>query len=133
VTAPVRARFADFEVLLVTVLQDLAGGEDHCDTETPTDLIDRLPFIRARKIDGFRDRLTDQPIADVDCFAPDRSARALADEVFERLMRQVPPHPAIDSVVCSEAPRELPWGDGRIRRWTASYGFSLRRTRIPLL
>lgn len=125
------AVFADIEVLLVVLLQDLAGGEDHCDTETPENLIDVLPFIRARKVGGDRDPVFDRPIVEIDVFGPSRAAaQPLAEQVFEFLMgRQPSPSTAIDSTVCGESPRELPWGDGRIRRWSASYAFDLRRTK----
>lgn len=127
-----RGVFADPEVLVVVgLLQDLVGGDDHADAETPDDLIDRLPFIRARKIDGTRDAIYDRPVLEVDVFDKSRAlAQPLSEVVFERLMRRPPAHPAIDAVYCTPSPRELPWGDGRIRRWSATYGFSLRRTRL---
>lgn len=130
-----RGVFADPEILIVVgLLQDLVGGAEHADSETPEDLIDRLPFIRARKIDGDRDAIYDRPVLEVDAFGISRQvAQPLSELVFERLMRRPPAHPAIDAVYCSPSPRQLPWGDGRIRRWSATYGFSLRRTRMPVL
>lgn len=126
-------RFADIEVLLVLLLQGMAGGAEHCDTETPENLFDVLPFIRARKVGGDRDRLLDRPVVEIDAFGPSRAVVVpLADAVFELLMGKPSPSPAIDSTVCGEGPRELPWGDGRIRRWSATYAFDLRRTRLAL-
>jgi hypothetical protein len=134
VTAPVERVFADVDILLAVLLEDLVGGPEHTDSETPLDLLDRLPFIRARKVDGDRDAVYDRPIVEIDVFGPLRSvAQPIAELVFERLMRKPPPHPAIDLVVCGESPRQLPWGDGRIRRWSATYGLDLRRTKMPLL
>lgn len=133
-TTPVQARFADIDVLLVLLLQDLAGGEDHCDTETPDDLLERLPFLRCRKVDGDRDRLFDRPIVEIDVFGLTRAvAQPLSEVVFEFLLRVPSPSQAIDRTYCNPSPRELPWGDGRIRRWSATYAFDLRRTKIPLL
>jgi hypothetical protein len=130
-TAPV---FPDIEVLISLVLQDLAGGPEHADSETPDDLLDRLPFIRSLKVDGDRSRISDRPVLEVDVFGPSRAvAQPLSERVYERLMRVPAPHPAIDTVITVNAPRELPWGDNRIRRWSATYAFSLRRTRIQLL
>lgn len=128
---PVVARFANINHLLVLLLQDLAGGEGHCGSETPTDLIQHLPFIRTRKVDGDRDRLSDRPIVEVDVFGLTEDATSrLADDVFELLMRVPSPHPAIDYTYCSPAPRELPWADERIRRFSATYAFDLRRTKL---
>lgn len=134
-TAPAEAVFPDIEVVVVLLLQDLVGGADHCDTETPSDLLDKLPFIRVRKVDGFRGKLADQPVCEIDTFALKRAvAQPLSEQVYERLMgRPRSPSPAIDTTFCNESPRELPWGDERIRRWSATYGFSLRRSRLLFL
>lgn len=130
-TQPVAARFANINHLLAFLLQNLAGGEDHCDSETPADLLQRLPFIRARKVDGDRDRLFDRPIVEIDVFdLTEAGSSRLADDVFEYLMRVPSPHPAIDATYCSPSPRELPWADERIRRFSATYAFDLRRTKL---
>lgn len=130
-TQPAVARFANINHLLVYLLEDLAGGEEHCDSETPADLYDRLPFIRVRKVDGDRDRLFDRPIVEIDAFAlTELQGQQLGDEIFEYLMRVPSPHPAIDATFCSPSPRELPWADERIRRFSATYAFDLRRTKL---
>lgn len=129
-TSPTQARFADVDVLLVLLLQDLAGGADFCDTETPDNLHELPRFIRCRKVDGDRDHLFDRAIAEVDCFGPTRAvAQPLSEDVFEYLMRKPSPSPAIDRTYCSPSPRELPWPGGRMRLWSATYAFDLRRTK----
>lgn len=123
--------FADIDKLLVALLEDLAGGAGHCGNETPADLQDRMPFIRPRKVDGSRDQIFDRPVVELHVFADLRSvAVPLADQVFELLMSRPAPHPAIDAVACAPAPREIPWGDGKIRCVSANYAFELRRTKL---
>lgn len=127
----VRGRFPDIEVVLVLLLQDLAGGEQFCDTETPADLEQLPQFIRVQKSDGDRDVNYDRPIVEIDCFGPSRAvAQPLSEDVFERLMSRPSPSPVIDMTYCSPAPRMLPWPGDRVRRWSATYAFDLRRTRI---
>lgn len=130
-TAPVTPRFANIQHLLAFLTQDMFGGPEHTDSETPDDFTDRLPFARFMRVDGSRSALFDYPVVEVDVFSlTEAEGEPLAADLCDFLLRKPPPHPAIDLAFCDPAPRELPWGDGSIRRWNATYAFELRRTRL---
>lgn len=132
-TAPVW-RFPDLEDFLVVLLEDLAGGEQHTGTETPSNLADVLPFIRVIRPPGggFSDQLNDYGVVDIDVFHRTYrlGAKPLAEDVRQilttrkhRIVGQV-----IDRIECTAAPAELPWAPG-IRRVGATYRTVARRYR----
>jgi hypothetical protein len=126
VTTPI-LRFPDVQRLLV---DDLVAAElaEHAGVETPADFTGKLPFIRVLRIGGGSDRLNDSAAVDVDVFHTTYSAgELLAEQIRQYLCGPPPPIPLLDRCVCELAPRELPWGDGTVRRWHTSYQIVARR------
>lgn len=120
------APFCDIE----TAVMQTVNGLGTADTATPPDLSAHLPFIRVNRIGGPDTRFIDTARVDIDCFAADRpTAYALAESVRQRMLNV--PHVVaagrIDSVVTDSGPREIPWGDPALRRFTASYTVTSRR------
>lgn len=123
-------RFPDVQRLLVAELEALAG-DGRTGIETPGDLADRLPFVRVLRVGGFSDRLNDRASVDVDVFAATYTAgELLAEQVRQHLVGPPPPVGALDRVDVEVAPRELPWGDGTVRRWNATYTVIARRRTV---
>lgn len=121
------SRFPDVQRVLVTDLEAIAGV-DHTGTETPADLLGALPFIRVLRSGGASDRLNDFASVDIDVFAATYvQAERLAEEVRQRIVGPPPPVAVLDRVRCEAGPRELPWGDGQIRRFGATYQVTARR------
>lgn len=124
----VSRRFPDVTRLLVTELEVWVAGTANTGPETPADLQARLPFIRAYRIGGGRDRISDFPTVTVDVFAASyTAAEALAEDVAQWLCGPPPPIAALDRVDPDVAPRMLPWGDERIFRFQAQYTLVTRR------
>lgn len=124
----VSRRFPDVTRLLVTELEVWVADAAHTGPETPADLQEKLPFIRAYRIGGGRDRLSDFPTVTVDVFASSYSeAEALAEDVSQWLCGPPPPIALLDRVDPDVAPRLLPWGDERIFRFQAQYTVVTRR------
>ncbi len=120
-------RFPDVQRVLVADLETLAGA-GHTGVQTPEDFAGLLPFIRVLRAGGGSDRLNDYPSIDVDCFAGTyAAAELLAEQVRQRLVGPPPAQPLFDSAYCQVGPRELPWGDGEIRRFAATYTVTTRR------
>lgn len=120
-------RFPDVQRVLVADLEAVAGV-DHTGIETPEDLAAALPFIRIRRSGGGSDRLNDFATVDVDCFATTYTeAEQLAERVRQRVVGPPPPIAVLDRATCEVGPRELPWGDGQIRRFAATYQIAARR------
>lgn len=120
-------RFPDVQKLLVADLETLAGA-GHTGIETPVNLGDVLPFVRVRRIGGPSDRLNDYATVDVDVYeALYGDGELLAEQVRQYLCGPPPPIAALDRVDCETGPRELPWGDGNVRRWGATYHVVARR------
>lgn len=124
-------RFPDVEDALVVLLEPLAGGPAHTGTETPTNLQDVLPFIRAvRRPGGFSDHVNDFATVDLDVFHSTyrTGAKPLAERVRQFLTSQK--HSiggvVIDRIECPSGPGELPWAPG-IRRMGATYTVVSRR------
>ena len=120
------AAFPDIELAVMQTVTDLGTTG----TATPPTLSASLPFIRVNRIGGPDSRFIDTARVDVDCFAADRpTSYALAESVRQRLLNI--PHVVaagrIDSVVTNSGPREIPWGDPALRRFTASYSITARR------
>jgi hypothetical protein len=124
----VSRRFPDVTRLLVTELEVWVPDGTHTGPETPDDLQVRLPFIRAYRIGGGRDRLSDFPTVAVDVFDGSYTgAEALAEDVAQWLCGPPPPLAVLDRVEPDVAPRRLPWGDDRIFRFQAQYTLVTRR------
>lgn len=135
VTAPlIGRRFPDVTRLLVTALEVWVDGDPtRTGPETPDDLQTRLPFIRAYRAGGGRDRLNDAPTVAIDVFAGSYSqAESLAEDIAQWLCGPPPPLAELDRVECDVAPRQLPWGDERIFRFQAQYTAVTRRRRRPV-
>lgn len=121
-------RFPDVQRLLAAALVPFAGADNRTGIETPADLEGRLPFVRVRRVGGPSDRLNDYARIEVDVFASTYSiAENLAEDIRQWLCGPPPPLPALDRAVCDLGPRELPWGDGTVRRWGAEYELVARR------
>lgn len=132
-TAPlIGRRFPDVNRLLAEALEVWVDGDTaRTGPEAPDDLQDRLPFIRARRVGGGRDRLNDTPTVAVDVFAGSYSqAESLAERIAQWLCGPPPPIAVFDRVEPDVAPRELPWGDERIYRFQAQYTVVTRRVRL---
>jgi hypothetical protein len=126
VTVPFR-RFPDVQRELVDDLAVLVGA-DHVAIETPAELAAALPFVRVLRIGGSSDRFNDVAVVEVDVFAATYTdGEPLAEQVRQRLVGPPPPVPRLDRIDCEIAPRELPWGDGTVRRWNATYHITSRR------
>jgi hypothetical protein len=125
-------RFPDVQRVIAAALVDggLVADADHTGSETPTDLQDRLPFIRVWRIAGGSSGwLNDQASIDIDVFT-DRytTAELLAERVREFLVGPPAPAHQLDRVECLSGPRELPWDEnGVVRRWGATYQVIARR------
>lgn len=126
--------FPDVEDVIVTLLEDDAGGADHAGTVIPTDLKDRLPFVFIYRFGGRDDRITDVASIEIDTFAATRAdGMALAETLRQRLTSA--PHNVttedgvvvVDTVSTLEAPREVPYGDSDVRRFASAFSVSLRR------
>jgi len=129
-TAPiVTRRFPDVTRLLVTALEVWVDDDpDRTGPETPDDLQDRMPFIRAYRIGGGRDRLSDFPTIALDVFAASYSAaESLAEDIDQWLCGPPPPIAVLDRVERDIAPRRLPWGDETLFRFGAQYTVVTRR------
>lgn len=125
-TAPF-LRFPDVQRVLVDGLVVLTGA-DRTAIETPADLADRLPFVRVLRVGGHSDRLNDVAVVDVDVFAATYTdGEQLAEQIRQYLVGPPPPIGVLDRVDCEIAPRELPWGDGQVRRWNATFHITSRR------
>lgn len=128
VAPTVPRRFPDVTRLLVTELEVWVPDGTHTGPETPDDLQAKLPFIRAYKIGGSRDRLSDFPTVAVDVFTDAYStAEDLAEAIAQWLCGPPPPIAALDRVEPDVAPRRLPWGDERIFRFQGQYTLVTRR------
>ncbi len=127
-TLPVIARrFPDANIVFRNLIAQLVGADTNVGPETPADLADRPWFIRARRIDGGNDEINDFPLMEVDVFAPTYAiGEPLAERVRQWLIRRRA-SPLVDRIDCATGPRELPWGDGIMRRWGANYDVIARR------
>lgn len=132
VAPEVGRRFPDVTRLLVTALEVWVPDASHTGPEVPLELQDKLPFIRAYRIGGGRDRLSDYPTVAVDVFAGSyTAAESLAEDIDQWLCGPPPPLWELDRVDHDVAPRSLPWGDERIFRWQGQYSLVTRRIPKP--
>lgn len=120
-------RFPDVARILVEDLEVLAGA-GHTGVQTPVDLVAVLPFVRVLRVGGGSGRINDYPTIEVDVFAATYAeAERLAELVRQRLVGPPPAQPLLDRADCETGPHELPWGDGEIRRFGATYTVVARR------
>ncbi len=120
-------RFPDMNIVFRNLIAQLVGSDTNVGPETPDDLVSREWFIRAHRIDGGSDEVNDYPVMEVDVFAPTYAVgEPLAERVRQWLTRRRV-SPLIDRVECPNGPIELPWGDGRMRRFGATYDVVARR------
>lgn len=126
-TAPV-LRWPDVNIALRALIVPLVdGGDANIGYQTPDDLTDRAVFVRIRRVDGGNDVVTDFPIVDVDVFAPTYAVAEPLAEAIRQLLTRPRASTLIDRIDCPAGPRELPWGDGRMRRIGATYEAATRR------
>lgn len=130
--------FPDIEnVLRALLLRDFAANlpsESRVGTDFIVDFTDRLPYIRLERVGGSSVPLNDYPLVDVEFF-DDTTAdlKSLSADVHTYLLGY--PHTVelgsrritLDTVGVTVAPRRLPWADENIRRFAATYQFSVRR------
>ncbi len=134
-TGPIARDFPDIERLVAHIFLDQLGGADHVGSETPDDLEDHLPFLRAVRVGGPRTHLLDYPTFELDLFTADEAdGKPLASQIANRMLGKPPPHPSLDVVGCDPVFRELPWGDNEnVRRWGATFFAETRMVRVALL
>lgn len=125
-------RFPDLNKVLAAALEVWVDGDtNRTGPSTPDDLQARLPFIRARKLGGGRDRLNDGATVMVDVFAASYSeAESLSERIDQWLCGPPPPVSILDRVDCEISPREMQWGDEKIYRFQAQYLVVTRRVRM---
>jgi hypothetical protein len=120
-------RFPDVQRVLVVALPTRVGA-GHAGTETPDDLDLTIPFVRVTRVGGPSGPLNDSAVVDVDVFHTTYvAAELLAEQIRQYLCGPPPPAVALDRIACDLGPRELPWGDGPVRRWAATYNVISRR------
>lgn len=120
------SHFVDVETALMDLLSDLGTTG----TYTPNSLVSSLPFIRIMRIGGSDDRFFDLARISIDAFQTTRPlAYALAESIRQRLITgpNVTAPGVLETALTDVGPHEIPWGDTKIRRFTADYTISVRR------
>ncbi len=129
------APFPNVKAAVVALLTDLVEA----DTETPSDLVDRLPFARVTGRGGVEsDVHTARSIVDVDVFAAsEKDADDLAELVRQRFLSLPRVVPVAAGLVLLDrgetvtAPQIVPWSSSlNVRRSVGTYAVSMRRTGI---
>jgi hypothetical protein len=120
--------FQDTELALITWVKTVEGVA-HAGSVTDTTLSTKLTFVRVMRIGGQDDGVTDRAVVDIDVLAATRGQAWL---VAERIRAGLQPRTRagaaiIDSVRTSVSPRQLPWSNDNIKRYSATYGITLRR------
>jgi hypothetical protein len=124
-----RQRFPDVLTLLVAHYTGYLG-DGHAGVETPADLAGALPFVRVSVVGGSSDQLNGSTSVDIDVFAASyATGEPLAANIREDITGPPPAIRQLDRVECESAPQELPWGDGDVRRFGATYRITARRVR----
>lgn len=125
-------RFADIATAVAQLLAGLAGP-GRTGITTPADLAGLMPFIRATRSGGPRDRLNDYARIAVDVFDTEYArGMAMAQEVAAFLEPARLHYGAlvIDRVEVDSAPQEVvPWAPG-VFRFEATYTVVSRRARV---
>jgi hypothetical protein len=121
------AAWQNVEDVVELVIRDLFP-DGQTGTSTPDNLEARCPFGRVKRVGGGDiDPFTDRARIVVEVFSLTYAEGVLlAEDVRARLRSEPTP---LDRVFTVSAPVEVPWADGsEVRRWTATYGVSLRRS-----
>ncbi len=126
---PIVRVFPHVQKLLVSALEELAGGAEHTGVETPEDLAGVLPFIRVTGGTGPADRVNTYPRFEVDVFHSSFDAGwQLAEDVRQWLCGPPPPIPQLDRCECDQGPHELQWNDQpNLRRFGLTFDITARR------
>jgi len=123
---PDQPPYRNAEDVVISAIEDLFSGPSHVDSQTPSDLQQRMPFARVRRVGGFdRDPFTDAARVVVDVFAATYAAGTQFSEQVRQRLRAAPE--PIDRTTTVTAPVELPWDDPVVRRWSGTYLIDLRR------
>jgi hypothetical protein len=125
-------RFADMASTVAKLIIPLAAA-NRVGIATPEILTGRMPFVRATRAGGPRDRINDRARIAVDVFDSDYArGLALAEAIATYLepgRRRLGPV-LIDRVITDQAPQEVaPWAPG-IFRWEARYTIVSRRHQV---
>lgn len=118
----------DPDVVLRLLLADLVTQE--VVRVLPPNLEEVLPLIRARRVGGADDRVTDRPRMDVEVYAPTAAiAKPLAERVRQRMLAGAAATSAgvMDRAFTEVGPRELSYPNPAVRLFAATYRISLRR------
>lgn len=120
--------YQDTEAALVTWVKTIEGVAAAGNATTDA-LSSSLTFVRVMRIGGQDNGITDAAMVDIDVFAATRSAAwAVAERIRAGLRPRTRAGAAIiDSVRTSVSPRQLPWSNDNIKRYSATYGITLRR------
>ncbi len=124
-------QFADIATVIAQFLSPLVGP-GHTGIATPDNLAGHLPFVRATRAGGPRDRISDHARIYIDVFDTDydrghTTAETIAAYLEPGRLRQGPV--LIDRVVIDSAPQEIaPWAPG-IFRFETRYTIVSRRHR----
>lgn len=125
-------RFADTATVLARILAALAGA-DRVGITTPENLTGLMPFVRASRSGGPRDRLNDYARIAVDVFDDDyERGYAMAEDIaaFLEPGRLHYGPVVLDRVSVDAGPQELPpWAPG-IFRFETTYTIVSRRARV---
>lgn len=120
----------DPDVVLRELLADLVDAE--VVRKLPPNLGEVLPLIRARRVGGADDRVTDRPRMDIEVYASTVAiAKPLAERVRQRLLGGAARTSAgvMDRASTEVGPRELFYPNPAVVLWAATYRISLRRRR----
>lgn len=126
---PEGVNYQDIELGLVAWVKTLDGVLG-ADNRTPgTFTTANTPFVRVANSGGPDDGITDFPRIDFDVFALSRTqAREISEAIRTALRPRMRVGSAIiDSVRTSTSPRELPWSNEKMKRYSATYALGLRR------
>lgn len=116
---------------LVDSCADVTAADSSIGTNTPSDLLSALPFIRVQRIGGEDDGYLDAALVAIDVFELTVSgAYTLAEQVRQRLISGPNTVAAgtIDKATTATAPNEVPWSDSQeLHRFAAVYRVTARR------
>lgn len=132
------AVFPDIEIVVRAVLLDLCPNIAGDTPPDPDGTLSWLPFVQVACIGGPSDRVTDESLLSVQCYASTRGAASLlARQVQQRLTSGplvVPGKGTVDVGVTRSKPQYvqyttvLPNQPGYIARFAATYSLDQRRT-----
>jgi hypothetical protein len=97
-------------------------------TRTPSDLQDKLTFVRVANGGGPRDHIQGQTRVDIQVFAATYAAGRAVTEQIDTYLTGTKFDWRIDHVTTESGPQEVPWADPNVRSWVASYRAASRRT-----